>query len=95
MSTPPRKRPLEEPLGIQDQRKRNRIPTNETLLTARTFINTGANGVLRNAQGRALLPRAPNPPPAGTFQGWNTRKSRKSKSRKSRKSKKSRRTHKN
>ena len=92
MSTPPRPMKVAEPLGAQEQRKRNKVPTNKTLLTARTFLNTNVNGVLRNAQGRALLPRAPNPPPAGTFQGWNTRKAKKS--RKSRKSN-SRRTRKN
>ena len=90
MSTPPRPIKVVEPLGAQNQRKRNRVPTDPELLTTRTLLTTGANGIMRNAQGRPFLPRAPNPPPAGTFQGWNTRKAKKT-----RKSKKSRRTRKN
>ena len=86
-------RVIKGPTGAQDQRKLNFVPKDPELLNTRTLLTTNANGIMRNARGKPFLPRAPNPPPAGTFQGWNSRKAKKS--RKSKKSKKARRTRKN
>ena len=77
MATPPRPIKFEQ-IGIQDQRKRNKMPTDPDLLTTQKLWE--------------FDPTKVPPPRPSTNAPWNWSKTRKGKSKKTRKSRKCKKT---